>query len=154
MNENEAPIFYKNPIKVTVPESVVPGTVLVSDIAHDPDNAKLRWGAWSQKGNIDPWVTTWRRTYNSNILQILCFFVQVWNHSGSWWLACYWSFNRTNHGQKNLQNPVPLCQEQHILCHCEGHRSGWATRTWKWSKQNKTTDRLLCQKMISVALLV
>lgn len=42
INENEAPIFYKNPIKVTVPESVVPGTVLVSDIAHDPDNAKLR----------------------------------------------------------------------------------------------------------------
>lgn len=42
MNENEAPVFYKNPIKVTVAESVVPGTVLVSDIAHDPDNAKLR----------------------------------------------------------------------------------------------------------------
>lgn len=42
MNENEAPIFYKNPIKVTVPESVVPGTVLASDIAHDPDNATLR----------------------------------------------------------------------------------------------------------------
>ncbi|NP_997771.2 cadherin-15 precursor [Danio rerio] len=43
MNENEAPIFYKNPIKVTVPESVVPGTILVSDIAHDPDHAKLRF---------------------------------------------------------------------------------------------------------------
>lgn len=42
VNENEAPIFYKNPIKVTVAESVVPSTVLVSDIAHDPDNAKLR----------------------------------------------------------------------------------------------------------------
>ncbi len=42
MNENEAPIFYKNPIKVTVAESIVPGTVLVSDIAYDPDNAKLR----------------------------------------------------------------------------------------------------------------
>uniref|UniRef100_A0A8C1RNE9 Cadherin 15, type 1, M-cadherin (myotubule) n=1 Tax=Cyprinus carpio TaxID=7962 RepID=A0A8C1RNE9_CYPCA len=43
MNENEAPVFYKNPIKVTVAESIVPGTVLVSDIAHDPDNAKLRF---------------------------------------------------------------------------------------------------------------
>lgn len=42
MNENEAPIFYKNPIKVTVAESTVPGTGLVSDIAHDPDNSKLR----------------------------------------------------------------------------------------------------------------
>ncbi|KAL0188035.1 hypothetical protein M9458_015134, partial [Cirrhinus mrigala] len=41
MNENEAPVFYKNPIKVTVAESIVPGTVLASDIAHDPDNAKL-----------------------------------------------------------------------------------------------------------------
>ncbi|XP_016117778.1 cadherin-15-like [Sinocyclocheilus grahami] len=41
MNENEAPVFYKNPIKVNVAESTVPGTVLVSDIAHDPDNAKL-----------------------------------------------------------------------------------------------------------------
>ncbi|RXN08076.1 cadherin-15-like protein [Labeo rohita] len=43
MNENEAPVFYKNPIKVTVAESIVPGTVLASDIAHDPDNAKLRF---------------------------------------------------------------------------------------------------------------
>uniref|UniRef100_A0A672KMI9 Cadherin-15-like n=1 Tax=Sinocyclocheilus grahami TaxID=75366 RepID=A0A672KMI9_SINGR len=43
MNENEAPVFYKNPIKVTVAESTVPGTVLVSDIAHDPDNSKLRF---------------------------------------------------------------------------------------------------------------
>ncbi|XP_051980825.1 cadherin-15-like [Xyrauchen texanus] len=43
LNENEAPIFYKNPIKVTVAESIVPGTVLVSDIAHDPDNAKLKF---------------------------------------------------------------------------------------------------------------
>uniref|UniRef100_A0A8C2DL54 Cadherin-15-like n=1 Tax=Cyprinus carpio TaxID=7962 RepID=A0A8C2DL54_CYPCA len=43
MNENEAPVFYKNPIKVTVAESIIPGTVLVSDIAHDPDNSKLRF---------------------------------------------------------------------------------------------------------------
>ncbi|XP_051948270.1 cadherin-15-like [Xyrauchen texanus] len=43
LNENEAPIFYTNPIKVTAAESIVPGTVLISDIAHDPDNAKLRF---------------------------------------------------------------------------------------------------------------
>ncbi|XP_065117776.1 cadherin-15 [Paramisgurnus dabryanus] len=43
LNENEPPIFYRNPIKVTVPESVDPGTILVSDVAHDPDNAKLRY---------------------------------------------------------------------------------------------------------------
>ncbi|KAI7813849.1 cadherin-15 isoform X1 [Triplophysa rosa] len=43
VNENEAPVFYKNPIKVSVAESAVPSTVLVSDIAHDPDNAKLRY---------------------------------------------------------------------------------------------------------------
>ncbi|XP_076852636.1 cadherin-15 [Brachyhypopomus gauderio] len=43
LNENEAPRFYSNPIEVAIPESTVPGTVLVSDIAHDPDNAKLRF---------------------------------------------------------------------------------------------------------------
>ncbi|XP_030649727.1 cadherin-15 [Chanos chanos] len=42
-NENEAPRFFKNPMQVTFPESTVPGTVLISDIAHDPDNAKLRF---------------------------------------------------------------------------------------------------------------
>uniref|UniRef100_A0A4W4GXV2 Cadherin 15, type 1, M-cadherin (myotubule) n=1 Tax=Electrophorus electricus TaxID=8005 RepID=A0A4W4GXV2_ELEEL len=43
LNENEAPRFYRNPIEVAIPESTAPDTVLVSDIAHDPDNAKLRF---------------------------------------------------------------------------------------------------------------
>lgn len=42
INENEAPRFYKDPILVKVPESIVPGTVIVQNIAHDPDNARLR----------------------------------------------------------------------------------------------------------------
>lgn len=42
-NENEAPRFYSNPIKVSVPESTEPGTVLISHIAHDAENSKLRY---------------------------------------------------------------------------------------------------------------
>lgn len=42
MNENEAPRFNKDPIEMVVLESVVPGTVLASNIAYDPDNAKLK----------------------------------------------------------------------------------------------------------------
>lgn len=42
INENEAPRFYADPILVKVPESIVPGTVIVQNIAHDPDNARLR----------------------------------------------------------------------------------------------------------------
>lgn len=43
INENEAPRFYSDPILVKVPESIVPGTVIVQNIAHDPDNARLRF---------------------------------------------------------------------------------------------------------------
>ncbi|XP_055777244.1 cadherin-15 [Salvelinus fontinalis] len=43
VNENEAPRFIKDPIEILVPESVVPGTVLASNIAYDPDNAKLKY---------------------------------------------------------------------------------------------------------------
>uniref|UniRef100_A0AAY4BK62 Cadherin domain-containing protein n=1 Tax=Denticeps clupeoides TaxID=299321 RepID=A0AAY4BK62_9TELE len=43
MNENEAPQFYKDPLKLNVPESVEPGTILATNIAHDPDNSKLRF---------------------------------------------------------------------------------------------------------------
>ncbi|XP_066512621.1 cadherin-15-like [Hoplias malabaricus] len=43
LNENEAPRFHRNPIQVSFPESTAAGTILASDIAHDPDNAKLRF---------------------------------------------------------------------------------------------------------------
>ncbi|XP_063044775.1 cadherin-15 [Engraulis encrasicolus] len=43
LNENEAPRFYVNPIVVDVPESIVPGSVIVKNIAHDPDNTRLRF---------------------------------------------------------------------------------------------------------------
>uniref|UniRef100_A0A673X3U1 Cadherin 15, type 1, M-cadherin (myotubule) n=1 Tax=Salmo trutta TaxID=8032 RepID=A0A673X3U1_SALTR len=43
VNENEAPRFNKDPIEIVVLESVVPGTVLASNIAYDPDNAKLKY---------------------------------------------------------------------------------------------------------------
>ncbi len=45
VNENEAPHFREDPIQIVVPESVVPGTLLKSDIAFDPDNSDLRYGA-------------------------------------------------------------------------------------------------------------
>ncbi|CAL1603749.1 unnamed protein product [Knipowitschia caucasica] len=43
INENEAPHFREDPIRVLVPESVAPGTVLTSNIAFDPDNSELRY---------------------------------------------------------------------------------------------------------------
>ena len=42
-NENEAPQFREDPIQILVPESVVPGTLLKSNIAFDPDNSELRY---------------------------------------------------------------------------------------------------------------
>ncbi|XP_071369428.1 cadherin-15, partial [Centroberyx affinis] len=43
VNENEAPRFREDPIQIVVPESVVPGTVLKSNIAYDPDYSELRY---------------------------------------------------------------------------------------------------------------
>ncbi|KAM9408657.1 cadherin-15 isoform 2-T2 [Pholidichthys leucotaenia] len=43
VNENEAPYFREDPIKIEVPESVLPGTLLKSNIAFDPDNSDLRY---------------------------------------------------------------------------------------------------------------
>ncbi|KAK3510041.1 hypothetical protein QTP70_026697 [Hemibagrus guttatus] len=43
LNENEAPRFNSNPIEVSIPESVEPGTVLITSIAHDVENSKLRF---------------------------------------------------------------------------------------------------------------
>uniref|UniRef100_A0A8C8C9N1 Cadherin domain-containing protein n=1 Tax=Oncorhynchus tshawytscha TaxID=74940 RepID=A0A8C8C9N1_ONCTS len=43
VENNEAPRFIKDPIEILVPESVDPGTVLASNIAYDPDNAKLKY---------------------------------------------------------------------------------------------------------------
>ncbi|XP_053472841.1 cadherin-15 [Ictalurus furcatus] len=43
LNENEAPRFYQNPIEVSVPESTEPGTPLISSIAYDAENSKLRF---------------------------------------------------------------------------------------------------------------
>ncbi|XP_033972683.1 cadherin-15 [Trematomus bernacchii] len=43
VNENEAPRFREDPIQLVVPESVVPGTLLTSHIASDPDNSDLRY---------------------------------------------------------------------------------------------------------------
>lgn len=48
VNENEAPHFRQDPIRIVVPESALPGTVLKGDIAFDPDNSELRYG-WSRK---------------------------------------------------------------------------------------------------------
>ncbi|XP_061078356.1 cadherin-15-like [Conger conger] len=42
-NENEAPRFRKDPIRLEALESADPGTTLAQDIAFDPDNAKLRY---------------------------------------------------------------------------------------------------------------
>uniref|UniRef100_A0A8C9VAS4 Cadherin 15, type 1, M-cadherin (myotubule) n=1 Tax=Scleropages formosus TaxID=113540 RepID=A0A8C9VAS4_SCLFO len=44
LNVNEAPRFVENPIKVEVPESTAAGTVLTTIRAHNPENARLRWG--------------------------------------------------------------------------------------------------------------
>lgn len=43
VNENEAPRFREDPIQIEVPESVLPGTLLKSNIAFDPDNSDLRY---------------------------------------------------------------------------------------------------------------
>ena len=43
LNENEAPHFREDPIQIEVPESVLPGTLLKSNIAFDPDNSDLRY---------------------------------------------------------------------------------------------------------------
>ncbi|TSK20067.1 Cadherin-15 [Bagarius yarrelli] len=43
LNENEPPRFYSNPLEVSIPESTEPGRVLISLIAHDAENSKLRF---------------------------------------------------------------------------------------------------------------
>lgn len=43
VNENEAPHFRENPIRIVAPESVLPGTVLKGNIAFDPDDSELRY---------------------------------------------------------------------------------------------------------------
>ncbi|TKS70253.1 Cadherin-15 Cadherin-14 [Collichthys lucidus] len=43
VNENEAPHFKEDPIRIVVPESALPGTLLKSNIAIDPDNSDLRY---------------------------------------------------------------------------------------------------------------
>ncbi|XP_055010822.1 cadherin-15 [Boleophthalmus pectinirostris] len=43
VNENEAPHFREDPIQIVVKESVLPGTLLKSNIAYDPDNSELRY---------------------------------------------------------------------------------------------------------------
>ncbi|XP_076594161.1 cadherin-15 [Chaetodon auriga] len=68
-NENEAPHFRENPIQIVVPESVVPGTLLKSNIAFDPDNSELRYEIsrdperWLNI-NRDTGDITARRTFN------------------------------------------------------------------------------------------
>ncbi|KAI1889917.1 hypothetical protein AGOR_G00167850 [Albula goreensis] len=42
-NENEAPRFRVDPLKLNVPESVDPGTVLARNIVEEPDNKNLRF---------------------------------------------------------------------------------------------------------------
>ena len=49
VNENEAPRFREDPIQLVVPESVVPGTLLTSHIASDPDNSDLRYDAATEQ---------------------------------------------------------------------------------------------------------
>uniref|UniRef100_A0A3P8TQN1 Cadherin 15, type 1, M-cadherin (myotubule) n=1 Tax=Amphiprion percula TaxID=161767 RepID=A0A3P8TQN1_AMPPE len=43
VNENEAPHFREEPIQIVVLESVLPGTLLKSNFAFDPDNSDLRY---------------------------------------------------------------------------------------------------------------
>uniref|UniRef100_A0A8C2WF31 Cadherin 15, type 1, M-cadherin (myotubule) n=1 Tax=Cyclopterus lumpus TaxID=8103 RepID=A0A8C2WF31_CYCLU len=70
MNENEAPLFREDPIKIVVPESVVPGTLLKSNIAFDPDHSDLRYDAISRDPerwlqiNRDTGDITAKRTFN------------------------------------------------------------------------------------------
>ncbi|XP_056267889.1 cadherin-15 isoform X1 [Pseudoliparis swirei] len=69
MNENEAPLFREDPIKIVVPESVVPGTLLKSNIAFDPDHSDLRYEMsrdperWLEI-NRDTGDITAKRTFN------------------------------------------------------------------------------------------
>ncbi|MEQ2280405.1 hypothetical protein AMECASPLE_019453, partial [Ameca splendens] len=43
VNENEAPYFKENPIRIEVPENEEPGKLLKSNIASDPDHSELRF---------------------------------------------------------------------------------------------------------------
>lgn len=43
-NQNEAPYFKENPIRIEVPENEKPGKLLKSNIASDPDHSELRFG--------------------------------------------------------------------------------------------------------------
>lgn len=45
INENEPPHFREDPIQIVVPESVLPGTLLKTNYAFDPDNSDLRYDA-------------------------------------------------------------------------------------------------------------
>ncbi|XP_068430295.1 cadherin-15 [Clinocottus analis] len=69
VNENEAPLFREDPIQIVVPESVVPGTLLKSNIAFDPDYSDLRYEIsrdperWLEI-NRDTGDITAKRTFN------------------------------------------------------------------------------------------
>ncbi|XP_056135015.1 cadherin-15 [Lampris incognitus] len=69
MNENEAPRFREDPIQIVVPESVVPGTVLKTNLAYDPDYSELRYEIstdperWLEI-NRETGEITARRTFN------------------------------------------------------------------------------------------
>ncbi|XP_059211631.1 cadherin-15 [Centropristis striata] len=69
VNENEAPHFREDPIQIVVPESVIPGTLLKSNIAFDPDKSDLRYEIsrdperWLDI-NKDTGDITARRTFN------------------------------------------------------------------------------------------
>lgn len=52
VNENEGPRFWDDPIRIVVPESVEPGTLLKSDIAFDPDNSELRYNAATKQEGV------------------------------------------------------------------------------------------------------
>ncbi|KAK2920102.1 cadherin-15 isoform X2 [Channa argus] len=75
VNENEAPRFREDPIQIVVPESVVPGTLLKSNIAFDPDDSDLRYEIsrdperWLDI-NKDTGDITAKRTFNMRSLHI------------------------------------------------------------------------------------
>ncbi|XP_070685776.1 cadherin-15 [Pempheris klunzingeri] len=69
VNENEAPHFREDPIQIMVPESVLPGTLLKSNIAFDPDNSDLRYEISKDPErwldiNSDTGDITAKRTFN------------------------------------------------------------------------------------------
>lgn len=68
MNENEAPLFREDPIKIVVPESVVPGTLLKSNIAFDPDHSDLRYDAAPKQEELFCAFTNLTKV----ILQLMC----------------------------------------------------------------------------------